>query len=526
MPSVFTLLVAVAVFLIPPLSVVGLVLWARRLRRQGAGRVAVWTADGLAALAGVVIVAGMVPGILVVTGAIKTAGVEPSGKARALAEEISAAMNSGAFVMLIVIVGGAGLATRGRWERRKTNSQPKERDFENPSGSAPVNPDAHDPNPSLHDAVGATMNQIMGYEPPSKLAADVLMGPRFTPFAPGFLLAQTVADQESVSLGEAQKCLAEFAAAGLLAEEKVLRATEPHYKPTVQGWRARERLLRDHGLRHFALANQKDCDPRDLVIALIMAEQIFNERTPGGVFVGTTERTAEHLTVYLGDYADTEIAAVCDELVQRRLLRRQVRASTAAFDLDTLGRKAYLERIGGALHIAAGETILDPVLKKSISVFYAWQSEFKRSRNMIGEVLPAVLDELNKLDDIVRPLERTMATDAGDGAVRIDQQLLDRVKGAEFFVGDTTPVSREGHRLRVNDNVLVETGYALASKAPDQIILLSMKRDDFAEGNPQVAFDIAMVRRHEFDSKDSLRRRLLTELMAVLRKRGWLHRGV
>ena len=94
MPSALTwLLVSAVVLLLPPLSVVGLVFWARRLRWQGAGHLIVWTAYGLAAIAGLLVVAGMVPGVLAVTGVFQTEGVEPSGKARALGEGISEAMN-------------------------------------------------------------------------------------------------------------------------------------------------------------------------------------------------------------------------------------------------------------------------------------------------------------------------------------------------------------------------------------------------------------------------------------------------
>lgn len=119
MLSLVAWLFAIAAVFVPPLSVVGLVLWAGRLRRQRAARPTVWTAYGLAALAGLVIVAGMVPGVLAVTGVVKTEGVEPSAKARALAERISEAMNCGAFAMLIVLVGVAGLIVWSWWGRRR-----------------------------------------------------------------------------------------------------------------------------------------------------------------------------------------------------------------------------------------------------------------------------------------------------------------------------------------------------------------------------------------------------------------------
>jgi hypothetical protein len=57
-PSVITSFLALVVLLGPPLSVVGLVVWARRLPKRGAPRFAIWVANVLAAIVGLVIIAG------------------------------------------------------------------------------------------------------------------------------------------------------------------------------------------------------------------------------------------------------------------------------------------------------------------------------------------------------------------------------------------------------------------------------------------------------------------------------------
>ena len=122
MPPTLTWLVAALALLVPPLTGIGLVIWTGRLRRRGAPRFIVWSAYGLAALGELVVVGGLVGGL--VTGIVGTTGtvggepVEPSQKARALAQGISEVMNCAAFGFLIALVGVAGLAM-WRWLARE-----------------------------------------------------------------------------------------------------------------------------------------------------------------------------------------------------------------------------------------------------------------------------------------------------------------------------------------------------------------------------------------------------------------------
>jgi hypothetical protein len=87
--------VAVALFLVPAASVIGVWIWARRLsQRPEMPPFASRVANGLVILSAVAIVAGIVAGLAVGRGVIMSAG--PIERARGLAEGVSEAMNGSA----------------------------------------------------------------------------------------------------------------------------------------------------------------------------------------------------------------------------------------------------------------------------------------------------------------------------------------------------------------------------------------------------------------------------------------------
>ena len=117
------------------------------------------------------------------------------------------------------------------------------------------------------------------------------------------------------------------------------------------------------------------------------------------------------------------------------------------------------------------------------------------------------------------------ASEPGEGALRIDASLQEKIRSADYFVGDLTPVYAYKNRLRVNENVLIETGFALAGKDEGRIILLALN-DPVIDGdgstNPQPAFDIGHVRRLGFRDKQDAHRKLSTELQTMLVRDGWI----
>ena len=113
-----TFLIAALILLGPPLSIIGLLVWVGRVRKTGTRRFVVWVAYVLAAIAGLAIVSGYVGTVI---AAIQTVGgdaVDPSQKARVLAEGISEGMNCGAFGFLVALVA-VGWLSFWRWRGRR-----------------------------------------------------------------------------------------------------------------------------------------------------------------------------------------------------------------------------------------------------------------------------------------------------------------------------------------------------------------------------------------------------------------------
>jgi hypothetical protein len=114
-------LLVLLILLSPPCFVVALVLGARSLSRRRAPPVAVFVTLFLASVAGLLALAGYVAGVLVAVGPVRGEEVEPSQKARALAEGISEAMNCGAVALLIALIAagwiGFWMWRRGRPDR-------------------------------------------------------------------------------------------------------------------------------------------------------------------------------------------------------------------------------------------------------------------------------------------------------------------------------------------------------------------------------------------------------------------------
>ena len=113
--SLFALLV-----LLPPLSIIGVWLWARRLgKRPNVPRFVPWAIYALVIPGTLVTVLGVASGLIRVLGATSGESVDPSQKARVLAEGISEAMNSGACGFLLAVVAALWLGFWAWWWRRR-----------------------------------------------------------------------------------------------------------------------------------------------------------------------------------------------------------------------------------------------------------------------------------------------------------------------------------------------------------------------------------------------------------------------
>jgi hypothetical protein len=108
------------VFLLPPLSVVGAWIWARRLgRRTDVPRFVKWVAFALVVPGALFIALGVISGLIAGFGRVSGETVEPSQKARRLGEGISEFMNSSAlgFVFAVAALLWLGFWT-WKWRRK------------------------------------------------------------------------------------------------------------------------------------------------------------------------------------------------------------------------------------------------------------------------------------------------------------------------------------------------------------------------------------------------------------------------
>jgi len=115
----FSLGMVLAIILVPSALVLGAWTWARRIgKRPEVPKLASRVAYGLVILSALAVVAGVVVGFVGGFGAVSGDRIDPSQKARVLAEGISEAMNCGALGFLLTVVTAAWLLfCSWRWRR-------------------------------------------------------------------------------------------------------------------------------------------------------------------------------------------------------------------------------------------------------------------------------------------------------------------------------------------------------------------------------------------------------------------------
>lgn len=123
---------------------------------------------------------------------------------------------------------------------------------------------------------------------------------------------------------------------------------------------------------------------------------------------------------------------------------------------------------------------------KQYTVFYSWQSDYPKSREIINCALSKAKKDLatkeNPIDVII-----DQGTDRVPGMPQIDTTVLSKIMNCDVFVADITPVHAVGEDLLPNPNVLLELGFAMGVVGMSRIILLAKK----GNWNPKdLPFDI------------------------------------
>lgn len=147
---------------------------------------------------------------------------------------------------------------------------------------------------------------------------------------------------------------------------------------------------------------------------------------------------------------------------------------------------------------------------EKITIFYCWQSDIAGQREMIENELKAqafILQEEYGCAIIIDQDDKGSA-----GMISVSDGLLDKIRNADIFVCDITPVTKikkkgcgkKGReKLMPNSNVMFELGYALRCMHHSRIIALAkMDGDNWHPG--EMPFDIYHRNYIEFTSRKDL----------------------
>ena len=363
------------------------------------------------------------------------------------------------------------------------------------------------------------------------LEREIVIGGWFRPFGAGGCSTSTLVQNLKNSDRQAiDAAIRNLAAGGLLVPSGVSQTDgESVYRPTEKLWLGRERVLHDLRWRKTALLNQEAYRTEDLVLALLMAPRILNSRISGPFFPDSTRRYCAEISIYLYKINSESVETAWRNLMGRRLVREGNEEFNGkllpSLELTADGVVAY-PSVAATLGLSEGQSILDLDRRTEIVVFLIWQGDYPTSRDKIESALRELVERMNKEKRASYPVRIDEAVVVGDGAVRIDKNLLDRILRADVVVADVTPVYRAFGRLTPNPNVLLEVGYALASKKPQEVFLVEEKRNAAeipGDGNPatQLPFDIVTVHRSRFSGTEEIGRQLAAEFDEFLARRGW-----
>ena len=143
---------------------------------------------------------------------------------------------------------------------------------------------------------------------------------------------------------------------------------------------------------------------------------------------------------------------------------------------------------------------------KKYTIFFSWQSDEKRSRQILEAALLVAKDELEKNEGI--HIEIDHSTLGETGMQYIDQVILRKIDNCDLFLADITPVcnyeQQTGNGQKVtkevpNSNVLLELGYAMSALGVDYVIPVAHKCKWIPQNLP---FDINHRTLYCFDSSN------------------------
>lgn len=147
-----------------------------------------------------------------------------------------------------------------------------------------------------------------------------------------------------------------------------------------------------------------------------------------------------------------------------------------------------------------------------MTVFFSWQSNIKKQRNKIQSELEKSIKSIKKnisIENII--IDRD--TKGMAGSVDIANTIFDKIDICRIFVADISFVKKSFSEKFVNQNVLIELGYAIRKLGVENIILLFNLKYGKIEELP---FDINNNRVLSFNNYDELGKSLQSSIKKKL----------
>ncbi len=302
---------------------------------------------------------------------------------------------------------------------------------------------------------------------------------------------------------------------------------------TFKGRIDAEKRKQDLGLRHYSLAEQKSENIGKLILSIIEAKNIANSQLKGGFFASSPQITFNEVQIYFHKHQLETILDHGKILESKGLIK--IDYENKLLKQTDAGRKTYVKTFAKELCIDADTSVLSK--SRPLTIFYAWQSDYSNSRNVISKSIGDIIERLNGISK--RPLEIVEAIRDGDGSSNILDNIKTRIASSTFFLGDISPIFSLNGKIYSNSCVLIEVGFALEHMDEKNVLLLCKKRDSLTsyldeidktehmiiksteknwESVSNFPFDISHFARIYFEDKKSLVNRLGTELESRLKQ--------
>ena len=148
-----------------------------------------------------------------------------------------------------------------------------------------------------------------------------------------------------------------------------------------------------------------------------------------------------------------------------------------------------------------------------MTVFFSWQSNIKKQRNRIQSELEKSIKKIKKDISIENNIIIDRDTKEMAGSVDIADAIFDKIDRCRIFIADISFVKKSFSEKFVNQNVLIELGYAIRKLGVENIILLFNLKHGKIEELP---FDINKNRVLSFNNYDELGKSLQSSIKKIL----------